>query len=440
MRRVVGVASFAFLISMPATAPAADVQAWRGFRGPVDAGVAAEQLPVSWSPEEHAGWEAELEGEGQSSPVVWGDHVYVTSVSGANKETYHVAAFHLETGEQLWQQDLANATPQESTHYVSKAAPTPVVDESGVVAFFEGGNLIALTHDGDLRWEQNLVDEYGPVAARHGLGSSLAQHAHRVFVWVERQDDPYVAAIDSASGETLWKVAGLGATSWSTPVILTVAGDPQLVISGSGTVRGMSIDDGQTLWTLEGVSGNTTPSPQPAGDGLLLLGATVGRGESGGGRAPESNALVRITRSEDGSFAAEFDWKAERATTSFGSPIVHEGLAYFVNATGVLFCLDLETGEELYAERTPESVWATPLAVGDRVYLVGQKGTTTVVAAGREFRALAENRLWEEQPADAIEDRGGPSAGGDIQYAVAAVRGHLLIRSGRKLYSLSHAE
>ncbi len=425
---------------------------WSGFRGPLSASVHSNQLPLTWSPSENIAWQAKIEGYGQSSPVVWNNHVYVTSVVGPNKEICRLSAFDLTTGKPLWQKQVANATPQESSNYISKAAPTPVVDEAGIVALFEGGNLIAVDNDGNDRWQWNLVEKFGPIKTRHGLGSSLAQDAELVFVWIERMEDPYLLAVDKESGEQKWKVEGLKAASWSTPVLLAVQGSQHLVLAGSGLARGHDPKTGEILWSLSGISGNTTPSPQPVGDGQFLLGASSGRGEGGGGKSSPSNALVKVERNSEGKFTANVAWKAKNAGCSFGSPIAHQGLAYYVNATGVLFCLDAQSGEQVYSHRLGDSIWATPLAVDDRIYFVGHKGTTTVVQAGREFLQLAQNRLWPEEakeaekkpPAEGEKSGGAPRAEGDspagILYAVAAVPGKLLIRRGDVLYCVSNAQ
>jgi len=429
---------------------AADLS-WPGFQGPPPSGLKSADLPLKWSPDSGVAWRAALPGHGQSSPVVYGDHVYVTSVSGDRKQTFHLAELDLATGQVRWQREFINPSPEENTNYVSRAAPTPVVNELGLVAFFEGGLLVALDHHGQACWQRNLVEEFGPNPARHGLGSSLVQLEETVFVWVERQEQPYLLAVDQATGRDQWKVAGLGGTSWSTPVLLNVENETHLVLSGAGRVAGLNPATGERLWELEGISGNSTPSPCPVSGGRLLIGATAGRGESSDSSATPSNGLVQVRRNADGKFAAEFVWRAKRATSSFGSPIVHHDHAYFVNRTGVVYTLNLETGEELFAERTADSVWATPLAVDDRIYLVGRGGATTVIAAGDSFELLAENRLWadEAEPSAAAPDSSGGNAGGSsrggamesgpVLYAVCAVPGSLLIRSGNALFCLRQA-
>lgn len=269
-----------------------------------------------------------------------------------------------------------------------------------------------------------------------------------VFVWIERQTDPYVLAVEKATGKTVWKVPGLGAASWSTPALLPVNMDKHLVLSGSGLLAGYDPKDGKRLWSFDGLSGNTIPTPQPCGDGQFLLGATLARGEEGAGKAAASNGIIRITKNEVSNFQVDFKWQCKRATSSFGSPIIHDGLAYFVNGAGVLFCVDAESGEEVYSERIGDSIWATPLAIGNRIYFAGKSGSTTVVEAGRQFRVLAQNRLWDSEGEATDSSKNAKQQSGDlrpaaseqkqrVQYAIATVPGRLLIRSGDAIHCIS---
>jgi outer membrane protein assembly factor BamB len=264
-----------------------------------------------------------------------------------------------------------------------------------------------------------------------------------VFVWIERQAEPYVLAIDKATGKQIWKVEGLGAASWSTPALVTVGDKSHLVLSGSGKLAGLDPETGKRLWTFDGLAGNTIPTPQVLRNGEFLIGATVARGEEGGGRAAASNGMIAIRESSPNVFQTVFKWRCQRATSSFGSPIVHDGLTYFVNATGVMFCIDAETGVEVYSERLAESCWATPLAIGDRIYFAGKSGTTTVVQAGRQYQKLAENRLWQdllEQPKPSAEKNAeSPKPAQEqprVVYAIMAISNQILIRSGDTLFCL----
>lgn len=419
------------MIAFGLAVPQASADSWSGFQNGGKLSTETEAAPrLKWSPEKGIAWEAPLAGYGQSSPVVQGDVIYVTSTAGKMKDNVYVQGFDRRSGKELWKYEAKNRTPQKNTNYVSRAAPSPVCDEAGVIAFFEGGNLVALTPQGKVRWERNLVADFGPITARHGLGSSLEQSADRVFVWVERSEKPYLLAVAKKDGKTLWKTDGVGATSWSTPRLVPVADSHHLVLSGSGMLWGVDPADGKVLWTFDGISNNTTPTPVPLGEGRFLVGATVGRGESGGGNASASNGVIQIRQSANSEFQADFAWQAERATSSFGSPLAHRGRAYFVNGSGVVYCLDLKTGKELYAKRTSGSIWATPVGVGDRVYLFGKDGITTVVEAGSEFEELATNPLWKS-------DTPQSQFGGPVLYAAALVKSDLFLRRGNRLYKIA---
>lgn len=406
---------------------------WPGFRGPAPQDLSTSNLPLTWSANEHLKWRAPLKGFGQSSPVVWDRQVYITTIEGEMCDICHVAAFDLATGKELWHKSTPNpTTDRKNDDYTSRGAPTPLADASGVIVLFEGGLVQAFTHTGDLRWQRDLKAEYGEVKTQFGLSSSPVAFRDMTILWMERAEQPYLLAVETATGKDRWKVPGLGKGTWSTPILLTVEDQQQLVCSADGLIRGFDPVDGKTLWSLEGMAGNGAPSPCAVGDGRFLIGAS-GQGNMGGNSA-ESNCLIQVARMATGEFGARFVWKAERATSSFGSPVVHRGLAYFINRQGVCYALDLETGKEVFAQRTKESLWATPLPVDDRIYIVGNKGWTTVLQAGPEFKVLAENRLWPEEPAPAQ----GQNFGGKNQYAVAAVPGALLIRVGDELFCVGN--
>ena len=177
-------------------------------------------LPTEWSPENGIEWTADLPGYGQSSPIIYKNTVYVTSVIGPNKEKIAVRAININDGTEKWAFERPNSTLQKNEVMVSRAAPSPVVDEDGVVAFFEGGNLVALDHNGKLRWERDIKAEFGELKARHSLAASLEQNEDTIFLWAERMQSPFVLAISKSDGKTAWQQPGLGSTSWSSPRLI----------------------------------------------------------------------------------------------------------------------------------------------------------------------------------------------------------------------------
>lgn len=406
---------------------------WTGFQNGGKLAVTGKDYPVNWSPQSGVAWERELAGYGQSSPVIFGETFFVTSVSGDMKENCQIEAFNTRTGDKVWQFDTENSTPAKNSTYVSKAAPSPVCDRSGVVTLFEGGNVVALSPAGELRWQRDLVAEYGVIESRHGLSSSLEQNGKAVFVWIERSENPYVLALEKSTGKTIWKAEGLGVTSWSSPRLVPVAKSEHLVLSGIGKLVGLDPATGEQLWEFDKIAGNSTPTPIPIGSNRFLIGATVGRGESGRGKAAQSNGVIAISNSAEDGYSAEYVWQAKAATSSFGSPIAHNGLAWFVNRTGVIYCLDLETGEQKYASRTPGSIWATPIVIGDSLYLFGKNGTTTVISTGPKYEVIAENNLWEAEPAK----EGQPAFQGPVLYAASLTNSQLILRRGDRIFAIS---
>lgn len=400
---------------------------WPAFLGGVQRDAVKVPLPLEWSAESGVAWKAELAGHGQSSPIQVGDHVYLTAVVGPNKESNLVLAFDLKSGEKLWTHSGESSLPVKNDVYTSRAAPTPVADGDGVYAFFESGDIVALDQAGVVRWQRSLIQDYGKYVGRFGLGGSLAQWGERLFVLADNEGPSYLMAIDKASGETVWKTDRTSRVAWSSPMILMVDGQPQIVCSSSGSVDGYDPESGDLLWSFEDVGGNTVASPVPFGDSKFLVGASAGRNGEDAAGAKQSNMAMQVVK-EGGKFVANVLWRNEQATSSFGSPIVHDGFAYYTNRAGVLYCLDAATGETAYTARIGDSNWATPVGAGDRVYIFGKGGTTMVMASGGEEKKLAENELWKPSG-------GGPGGfGAEIQYGVAVTPKGFVVRTGSRMF------
>jgi outer membrane protein assembly factor BamB len=425
---------FGFLLPPPVDSLRAET-GWPKFQGPAAPYTLSTSLPLSWSSKQDIAWMATIPGYGQSSPVIHGPLVVVTSIEGPEKEIGYVVGFHAETGDILWERKIKTASGAKNNNYVSRAAPTPIIDGKQITVLFEGGNLLSLDHRGEILWQRNLVDDYGEIQSRHGLSASLEQNAESVYVWIERENNPYVMAVSKKDGQTRWKVPGLGTTSWSSPRLIPIEETTHLVLSGIGKLVGLDSQSGEIRWTIDDINGNSTPTPVPVGDGRFLIAATTGREGGGGGKAARSNGLIGITKQDDGSYQADFLWRAKRATSSFGSPLAHNGLAYFVNRQGVIYCLDLESGEEKYAQRTADSVWATPFAAGEHLYFFGKKGTTTVIKAGQAFEEVAVNQLLTGE-AETDSEKASPARGGRVLYAAIADKGRIFLRTGSRLYCI----
>jgi outer membrane protein assembly factor BamB len=420
--------------------------AWPAFLGQGSSAVQADSLPLTWTSEKNIAWQVDLPGHGQSSPIIWGDRVFVTAVEGPMKDTNHVLAFSLQDGKPLWKHSIDSSDKVKTSLYVSRAAPTPVTDGKHVFAFFESGDLVALTLDGKEQWKRSVSADYGKFKGNHGLGSSPVMTDDAVVVLIDHDGPSYLLAVNKQDGVTKWKTDRTSRVSWSSPALVKVGDTQQIVCSSSGTVDGYDAATGKLLWTYDEVGGNTSATPLPFADGSFLIGASAGREAERADLAKKSNLAMKIEMT-GGVATPKVLWQTEQATPTFGSPVVYAGHAYWVNRSGVVYCLDAVTGEPRYTERIKQSCWATPLGVGDRIYFFGKDGQTTVIRSGPKFEVLAENQLWDPasqkpDPAKAAAEdteekrKAAATFSGSTQYGIAAVSGSLLIRTGEKLYCL----
>jgi outer membrane protein assembly factor BamB len=418
---------------------------WPGFLGAGASAVQPDSLPLTCSATENIAWKAPLPGYGQSSPVVWGGKVFVTTVEGPEKDTCHVVALGLADGKQLWKHSFASSDKAKSSLYISKAAPTPVLDAGGVYAFFESGDVVALSHDGQEHWRRSLSEDYGKFQNEFGLAASPVQTDEAVILLIDHNGPSYLVALSKTDGKTLWKTDRTPRQSWSSPAIVTIGGKQQVVCSSAGSVDGYDPATGERLWSFDEVAGNTSSTPLPFAEGRFLVGASPGR--EGGDRAEgaKKSNLAMAIEVTDGKVAPKVLWRTEQATPTFGSPVVYADQAYWINRVGAVYCFDAASGEPRFTERVKQSCWATPLGVGDRLYLFGKDGLTTVLRAGPKFEVLAENQLWNpddfkpdpaKAAAESTEERSAAAANfsGPVQYGVAAIDGSLLIRTGDVLY------
>ncbi|MBM3994145.1 MAG: hypothetical protein FJ303_08325 [Planctomycetes bacterium] len=450
------------LLSVLFAADPAATETWPGFRGDGTSSTVVKNLPLKWSPTENVAWRTPLPGYGQSSPVVWKDRVFVTAIDGAEKEKLFVVAVDLKSGKAAWRKEFAASRKGKNNPMMSRAAPTPVVDKDAVYAFFESGDVIALDHAGEVKWNRSLSKDYGAFKNNHGVGSSPAQTEKAVVILIDDLGPSYLVALDKATGKNIWKADRASRASWTSPVVCTLNDKPTVLVSSSGSLTAYDAATGKELATLEGLVGNNIPSPVVLGD-VIVLGAGENRMKPDLAASAKSNGCLRlVVKGEETSF--ERVWDGKKAIAHHASPLVLKGHAYFVTKTGIVHCVDLKTGEEKYAERLDNQCWATPVGAGDHVYFFGKDGVTTVLKAGPDFDKVASNRFWSAadfakrrdeakekaaatlpKPPEGKGPGGGPplpkeeleairySAVGDVVYGVAVVDGTFVVRTGTEL-------
>ncbi|MCC2672913.1 MAG: Pyrrolo-quinoline quinone [Armatimonadetes bacterium] len=390
-----------------AAAPSAG-RVWPAFRGHGDSRSAARNVPVRWSAEENVRWRADLAGYGQSSPVVWNDRVFVTSIAGEQQDRLLARCLDLNSGKTLWEREFKGSQGVKTSDYVSKAAPTPAVDADRVYLFFESGDLMALTHAGEPVWQRSLVREFGAIKSNHGLGSSPILTGNGLALLVAHDAGAYLLMADPATGKTRWKRDHPFGAGWTTPLAASHQGQKFILVSSSGRVDAFDLASGEPLWFVEGLKGNTVPSPSVAGD-LVVIGAS------------ERNSTLAIRLGGKGNVTeTHVAWRQPEIVCSFGSPLVYDGRIYLTNKTGIAYCLDVLTGKPLWEARLPAGAWASASAVEGRVYFFDTAGNAMVVKAGATLEKVAENQIQ-------IEGR---------VYGTAFVDDALLLRTGNRLYRI----
>lgn len=433
-------------VMLVADAPAVSaVDTWPGFRGDGSSHTRATNLPATWEMRGRAAgnWSMRLPGYGQSSPVIWKQQIFVSAVSGENKEKLHLIAISLADGSTLWQKELPGTQQVKDSDAVSRGAPTPVVDAERVYFVFESGDIFALSHQGDLQWQRSFVKDYGEIKGPHGFASSPIIVGDSIVLQVAHSGPSYLLALDKKTGENRWKVEHPSQTGWSTPLAVQHQGQSLIIVSTAGSVRAVDASSGELIWTVDNVQGNSTPSPTIAGD-RVIIGASSEPG--GGGRRSASAAPAAGEASKGapeaekpsapppqaGSLAIELGgtgnvseshvtWRSNRVSAGYSSPLVVDGLVYFVNRVGVAQCVDAESGEVLWSERLPAACWTSPVCNEGRIFFFCKEGSVAVYKTGREKETLGESSISTT----------------DVVYGVAAVDNAWIVRTGRGLVRVS---
>lgn len=408
---------------------------WPCFRGHDRLGIAApgnERVPLEWSDERNIAWKTALPGRGASSPIVWGESVYVTAYSGfeaednyppdaAAKLVRHLLCVDRRTGKVRWKADLPSTKVFE--YGLAKfgrlhgfASSTPVADESGVYVFLGRGGVAAFEHTGKERWRVHF-----PAPREHNWGSASSPILHENLLIVHADVEVgALVAYDKQSGSEAWRAKTGAGDSWSTPLVVTTPAGPELVFhhsdfynSEARTPKVAAVDPrtGAELWEASILKEYHCPSPV-ARDGIIYWLAHL------------KAAAVRAGGRGDVT-ASHVAWTGTRGT-EVCTPIVHDAHLYWTNEqSGIAYCADAKTGEIAYQERlepNPGRIYASGVLVADRIYYVTRKGGIFVVEAKPQFRLLAHNRI----ASDTSQFNGTP----------AISRGQMFLRSDRFLYCI----
>jgi outer membrane protein assembly factor BamB len=435
-----------------AAVAAAGANDWPQWRGPTGTGSAAADAapPTTWGETKNVKWKVKLPGEGSSTPIVWGDKVFIqaaipTGKSGETSKTaepakaadappaaqaeprtvrppggpagpggpggpgrrgrprggggfgggppptqvYQFALLCLDraSGKTLWQKTLREEVPHEGHHKDHGfSSHSPVTDGQVVIAYFGSRGLHCLDLDGNLKWSADL----GKMKTKNGFGegSAPALHGDTVVVKWDHEGPGFIAAFDKATGKERWRQARDEDTSWSSPVVVEHAGRAQVIAAASKKVRSYDLATGAPLWEVGPLTANVIPTPVAAGDMVYLI---------SGFRGAQLFA-VKLGRTGDLTGTDAVVWQHKKATPYVPSPLLHDGRLYFFSGNNaVLTVLDAAGGKPVVdTERLEEmqNVYASPVAAGGHVYLVARNGVTQVLKAEADkVEVVATNTL-----------------------------------------------
>ncbi|MCC2667572.1 MAG: outer rane biosis protein [Armatimonadetes bacterium] len=417
---------------------------WAQFRGPGARGVSERKgLPDRWSATENVAWKTDLPGRGWSSPIVWGDRVFLTTVVnqgqteepkkglyfGGDRPTpppsvhvWKVYCLDVRTGKVRWERTVFESKPNTPRHLKnSYASETPVTDGERVYAYFGNLGVFCFDMDGKPVWSKRLE----PHATRFGWGTAASPvlHRDRLYLVNDNEERSSLAALDKRTGKEIWRVERDEKSNWATPYVWESGGRTEIVTPGSGQVRSYDLN-GKLLWWLEGMSSITIATPYAA-DGLLY----VSSGYVGSPLRPlyairpgaEGNiSLGREERSNR--FIAWCDW---RGAPYNPSTLAYDGRLYVLFDRGLFGAYRAKEGTPLFdKERIPNGAnfTASPWAYDGKVFCLSEEGTTFVIRGSDRFEVLRTNTLAED----------------DMCMSTPAIAGNrLLIRTSSRLYCIA---
>jgi outer membrane protein assembly factor BamB len=366
---------------------------WPQWRGPNLNGVASETgVPTSWDQQKNVTWKLAMPGPSGSTPIVWGDRIFLSTGTGDNVELWCIDR---NKGEALWKKLIS--TNNYKVRKGNMSSPSPVTDGKTVWVLAGTGYLRAFDFSGNELWMRDLQKDYGKWGLNHGYGSSPLLHEGSLYVQVlhgMHTDDPsYVLRIDGKTGKTLWRVERPtdaqkeSPDSYTTPALMRNGKQVELVITGGDYVTGHDLATGKELWRGGGMNPDNNPfnriiaSPVVEGD-LVYVPTRVKPMQAfrGGGRGD-------ITKSH-------LVWATPNGP-DVPTPVSDGTYLYVVNDRGIVYCFEAKTGKEVYSGQRikPAAYSSSPVLVDGKIYITDEEGTTVVFKSGPKFEVLAENHL-----------------------------------------------
>jgi outer membrane protein assembly factor BamB len=370
---------------------------WPQWRGAKLDGISHEtDLPAKFGKDENLLWRLPLPGPAGSTPVVWGDRIFLTTANGSDLELLCVST----DGKLLWTRKLGTGNRNVRGDEGNMASPSPCTDGQHVWSFMGNGVLGCYDFAGNQVWQLDLQDRYGKFDIQFGMSSTPVLDGDRLYLQIMHSDAAFVLALDKATGEEVWKAdrpsdaIAESKHSYASPILYRDGEREFLVSHGADFTIGHSLADGRELWRCGGFNpkGDYEPTLRFITSPVAVPGLIVAP-------SAKDHAVIAVRPTATGNVTDSRDhlaWSLPKGTPDVPSPLVVDGLVYFCQVNGLVDCLDAETGVKLYGRRIHSDRYrASPTVADGKIYLTSRGGVVSVVKPGREFELLAENDLGE---------------------------------------------
>jgi outer membrane protein assembly factor BamB len=391
--------TFAVLV---ATASISHADIWPQFRGTRGDGLSAERnLPTKWSDTDGILWKTDLPGRSNSSPAVTKDRIDLTTQM--EDKSLCVLSIDRKSGEIIRKVKIGNGTLATTgpgklyEHRHNAATPSPVSDEDNIWAFFGTGLLVCLdAQSGEIKWRRDMVSDYGKYNITFGMGSSPRLWGDAVYIACMTKGASYVVALDKKSGKEIWKTDRKlpamkdGPDAYSTPVVLNIRKQDQLVVAGSDHVNAYNLLTGKQIWISDGLTidspyGRIIASPIAHNDTVVA---------ASGNPAGAGKGQIIAVRTGQGDVSEAKRWKHAKSTPDSSSPVCIDGKVYALADAGIVTCLDVASGKADWVKRLGKGPFHAAVVAGDgKLYCLSIEGNCTVMQAGSEAKVLSTNKL-----------------------------------------------